>query len=181
MAQGCCACHLIHACDERLSSPLSSILFYFLVFSFISYLLHFHLHFFHFLEGRSEPVHFAEKGMDSLEEEKSCRPHLSKPHVPVLTCSPDLYFDLPGCHCLLRRRWPEVAPVLGPDEDIPSTRDGFTSWVILDTSATLERHVASKGCADTVFRNAYETRNLSPQSRYRSDNGVCLSRLVSAF
>ena len=69
MAQGCCACHLIHACDERFSSTLSPpILFIFLIFPFISYLLHFLPHFFHFLEGRSEPVHSAEKGMDSLDD-----------------------------------------------------------------------------------------------------------------
>ena len=62
--------------------------------------------------------------------------------------------------------------LLPVDEDIPSTRDGFTSWVILDTSATLERHVACKGSAEPVFRNAYETKNLSRGSKYRSDNGV---------
>ena len=63
-AQGCCACHLIHACDERFSSTLISIVLHFLISTFILYLLHF----FHFLEGRSEPVHSAEKGMDSLDE-----------------------------------------------------------------------------------------------------------------
>ena len=49
----------------------SSIPFYLLIFSFISYLLHFLLHFFHFLEGRSEPVHSAKKGMGSLDDSYS--------------------------------------------------------------------------------------------------------------
>ena len=34
----------------------------------LPYLQHFLPHFFHFLEGRSKPVHSAEKGMDSLDE-----------------------------------------------------------------------------------------------------------------
>ena len=58
MVQGCCACHLIHACDERFSSTLSPP-FSSLIFPFIFYLLHFLPHFFHFLEGRSEPEHSA--------------------------------------------------------------------------------------------------------------------------
>ena len=49
-------------------STLISIIFHFLICPFISYLLHFLPHFFHFLEGRSEPVHSAKKGMDSLDE-----------------------------------------------------------------------------------------------------------------
>ena len=63
MAQGCCACHLIHAFDLESSIP-----FLFLILSFISYLLHFLPHFFHFFEGRSEPVHSAKKEMDSTDE-----------------------------------------------------------------------------------------------------------------
>ena len=65
MAQGCCACHLIHAFDERFSSTLSP------PFSSSSSSSHSSFisctsspHFFHFLEGRSEPVHSAEKGYD---------------------------------------------------------------------------------------------------------------------
>ena len=46
----------------------SSIPFQFLIFSFILNLLHFLLHFFHYLEGRSKPVHSALKGMDSLDD-----------------------------------------------------------------------------------------------------------------
>ena len=46
----------------------SSIPFYFLIFSFTLYLLHFLLHFFHYLDGRSKPVHSALKGMDSLDD-----------------------------------------------------------------------------------------------------------------
>ena len=58
MAQGCCASHLIHAWSVRFSIDLeSSILFFFFIFSFILYLLDFLLHFSHYLEGRSEPVH----------------------------------------------------------------------------------------------------------------------------
>ena len=45
-----------------LSDLRSSILLIFLIFPFISYLLHYLPHFFHFLEGRSEPVHSAKKG-----------------------------------------------------------------------------------------------------------------------
>ena len=78
MAQGCCSCHSIHACDERFSSILISIIFHFLIFPFIFYLLHFFPQFFHFLEGRSEPVHSAKKGMDSLDESYShtgCEPN----------------------------------------------------------------------------------------------------------
>ena len=36
----------------------------------------------------------------------------------------------------------------------------------------LVRHVARKGCAEPVFRMAYERRNLSPQPKYRFDTGV---------
>ena len=69
LAQGCCACHLIHTWSVRFSFGFeSSIPFYFLIFSFILYLLHFLLHFFHYFEGRSEPVHSASKGMDSLDD-----------------------------------------------------------------------------------------------------------------
>ena len=46
----------------------SSILFYFLIFSFIFNLLHFLLHFFHYFEGRSNPAYFAWKEMDSLDD-----------------------------------------------------------------------------------------------------------------
>ena len=46
----------------------SSIPFYFLIFSFILNLLHFLLHFFHYLEGRSNPAYFAWKEMDSLDD-----------------------------------------------------------------------------------------------------------------
>ena len=46
----------------------SSIPFYFLIFSFILNLLHFFLHFFHYLEGRSNPAYFAWKEMDSLDD-----------------------------------------------------------------------------------------------------------------
>ena len=74
MSQGCCACHLIHACDERFSSTLSP------PFSSTSSSSHLSVisctslpHFFHFLEGRGEPVHSAEKGMDSLDD--SYLPH----------------------------------------------------------------------------------------------------------
>ena len=56
---------------SRFSSTLISILFFFLIFPCISYLLHFLPHFFHFLEGRSEPVHSAKKGMDSLDDSYS--------------------------------------------------------------------------------------------------------------
>ena len=49
----------------------SSILFILLIFPFIFYLLHFLPHFFHFLEGRSELVHSAKKGMDSLDNSYS--------------------------------------------------------------------------------------------------------------
>ena len=42
----------------------SSISFYFSIFSFILYLLHF----FHYLESRSEPVHSALKDMDFLDD-----------------------------------------------------------------------------------------------------------------
>ena len=53
LAQGCCACHLIHAWSVRFSFDLeSSIPFYFFIFSFILYLLHFLLH---YLRGRSKP------------------------------------------------------------------------------------------------------------------------------
>ena len=62
MAQGCCAFHLIHAWSVRFSFDFeSSIPFYFLIFSFFR-------HFFHYLEGRSKPVHSAWKGMDSLDD-----------------------------------------------------------------------------------------------------------------
>ena len=62
MAQGCCACHLIHAWSVRFSFDFeSSIPFYFLIFSFFR-------HFFHYFEGRSKPVHSAWKGMDSLDD-----------------------------------------------------------------------------------------------------------------
>ena len=44
--------------------------------------------------------------------------------------------------------------------------------MVSDTSATLERHRASKGCAEPVFRKAYERRSLSPQPRYRFDTSV---------
>ena len=54
-----------------LSDLKSSILLIFLIFPFISYLLHSFPHFFHFLEGRSETVHSAKKGMDSLDETHS--------------------------------------------------------------------------------------------------------------
>ena len=37
-------------------------------FLFILYLSHFLSHIFHVLEGRSEPVHSAKKGMDSFDE-----------------------------------------------------------------------------------------------------------------
>ena len=51
----CCACHLIHAWSVRFSFDFeSSIPFYFLIFPFILYLLHFLPHFFHFREGRNE-------------------------------------------------------------------------------------------------------------------------------
>ena len=60
MAQGCCACHLIHAWIARFSFDFeSSIPFFFLIFPFILDLLHFLLHFFHYLEGRSNPVYSA--------------------------------------------------------------------------------------------------------------------------
>ena len=76
MAQGCCACHLIHTWSVRFSFDFeSSIPFFFLIFLFIFYLLHFLPHFFHFLEGRSEPVHSAKKGMDSLDESYSLTSH----------------------------------------------------------------------------------------------------------
>ena len=69
MAQGCRACHLIHAWSLRFSLDLeSSIPFCFLIFPFILNLLHFFTHFFHYLEGRSNPAYFAWKDMDSLEE-----------------------------------------------------------------------------------------------------------------
>ena len=46
----------------------SSIPFYVLIFSFILDLLHFLLHFFHYLEGRRNPAYFAWKEMDSLDD-----------------------------------------------------------------------------------------------------------------
>ena len=68
MAQGCCACHLIHAWSVRFTFDFeSSIPFYFLIFSLIFNLLHFFLHFFHNLEGSSDTAYFAWKEMDSSD------------------------------------------------------------------------------------------------------------------
>ena len=68
MAQGCCACHLIHAWSVRFTFDFeSSIPFYFLIFSLIFNLLHFLLHFFHNLEGSSDTAYFAWKEMDSID------------------------------------------------------------------------------------------------------------------
>ena len=62
--------HVISSMHEVCGSPstLISILFYFHIFPFILYLLHFLLHSFHYLAGRSEPVHSAKQGMDSLDD-----------------------------------------------------------------------------------------------------------------
>ena len=47
------------------------------------------------------------------------------------------------------------------DEEISSIRNGYTAWVMSDPSTTLERHLARKGCAKSIFHEAYE-RNFSP-------------------
>ena len=46
----------------------SSIPFHFLIFSFILNFLHFLLHFFHYLEGRSNPAYFAWKEKNSFDD-----------------------------------------------------------------------------------------------------------------
>ena len=62
--------HVISSMHEVCGSPstLISILFHFIIFQFILNLLHFLLHFFHYLEGSSNTAHSAQKGMDSLED-----------------------------------------------------------------------------------------------------------------
>ena len=55
---------------------------------FIFYISHLLSHFFHFLEGRSEPVHSAKKGMDSLDETYSLTlsRFLMRPSFPTPQC-----------------------------------------------------------------------------------------------
>ena len=65
-----CASSHGHPCTQWacLFDLESSTPFYFLIFSFILNLLHFLLHFFHYLEGSSNTAYFAWKEMDSLDD-----------------------------------------------------------------------------------------------------------------
>ena len=64
----------------------SSIPFYFLIFSFISNLLHFLLHFFHNLEGSSNTAYFAWKDMDSLDDSYLLTGYEPKSYDLMETC-----------------------------------------------------------------------------------------------
>ena len=50
----------------------------------------------------------------------------------------------------------------GIDEDVSSRRDGFSAWAISDPATTLERHVASKGSAKPIYRDADDRRHFPP-------------------
>ena len=58
------------------------------------------------------------------------------------------------------------------DDDISSTRDGFSAWVMSDATTTRELHMACKSSAVPAFRKANERRNPSHQPIYRFDTSV---------
>ena len=41
-----------------------------------------------------------------------------------------------------------------------------------DSSTALQRHLANRRSAEPIFREAYERRHFSPQTKYQFDNSV---------
>ena len=83
--------------------------FHYLIFSFILYLSLFFLYFFHFLEGRSEPLHSASKGLDSRHDFRSftgCEPNdcdLKETYVESYT-DPDAFPSSPILPAVLQAK-----------------------------------------------------------------------------
>ena len=48
----------------------------------------------------------------------------------------------------------------------------YPAWAMSDPSTALWHHLASKGCAKPIFREAVERRHFSPQPKYRFDNNA---------
>ena len=81
----------------------SSIPFFFFIFSFILNILHFLMHFFHYLEGRSNPAHYAWKEMDSRDDsylltwqnrETFCRDNTSKDCFRSLNLYKEIHLEV---------------------------------------------------------------------------------------